>query len=178
VLCAWWFTDLTEQKRNEEILAEEKLTSQILYQAKELFVLCDHQGRITRASDSTNRLLGESPIFQAFDKVFHLHYPDGTPFLLLSAMSEKSLHAVEVTFKYRDDEFFSFLLSANSLITHKGAIGIVVVMVDISEHKKMDVALQKAYDEVEKQVEERTVELRTALSEIKSLKDQLEAENI
>ena len=93
-------TDLTEQKRNEEILAEEKLTSQILYQAKELFVLCDHQGRIIRASDSTNRLLGESPIFQAFDKAFHLHYPDGTPFLLLSAMIEKSLHAVEVTFKY------------------------------------------------------------------------------
>jgi formate hydrogenlyase transcriptional activator len=170
--------DLTEQKRNEEILAEEKLTSQILYQAKELFVLCDHQGRIIRASDSTNTLLGESPIFQAFDKAFHLHYPDGTPFLLLSAMSEKSLHAVEVTSKHGDDEFSSFLLSANSLITHKGVIGIVVVMVDISEHKKMDVALQKAYDEVEKQVEERTVELRTALSEINSLKDQLEAENI
>jgi len=35
-------------------------------------------------------------------------------------------------------------LSANSLITHKGVIGIVVVMVDISEHKKMDVALQQA----------------------------------
>ena len=171
-------TDLTEQKRNEEILAEEKLTTQILYQAAEMFVLCDHQGRIIRASESTNRLFGESPIFQAFDEAFHLHYPDGTPFVLLSAMSDKSLHAVEVTFKHGDDEFFSFLLSANSLITHKGVIGIVVVMVDISEHKKMDVALQKAYDEVEQQVEERTVELRTALSEIKSLKDQLEAENI
>ncbi len=171
-------TDLTEQKRNEEILAEEKLTTQILYQAKELFVLCDHQGRIIRASESTNKLLGESPILQAFDKAFHLHYPDGTPFFLLSAMSDKFLHAVEVTFKHGDDELFSFLLSANSLVTHKGVIGIVVVMVDISEHKKLDVALQKAYDEVEQVVEERTVELRTALSEIKSLKDQLEAENI
>jgi len=35
-------TDLTEQKRNEEMLAEEKLTTQILHQAAEIFVLCDH----------------------------------------------------------------------------------------------------------------------------------------
>jgi PAS domain S-box-containing protein len=171
-------TDLTEQKRNEEMLAEEKLTTQILHQAAEIFVLCDHQGRIIRASQSTNRLFGRSPIFQAFDEAFHLLYPDGTPFVLLSAMSDKFLHAVEVTFKHGDNKFFSFLLSANSLITHKGFIGIVVVMVDVTERKKMEEALQKAHDKLEEQVEERTVELRTALSEIKTLKDQLEAENI
>jgi PAS domain S-box-containing protein len=159
-------TDLTEQKRNEEILAEQKLTTQILYQTKELLILCDHQGRIIRASESANRLLGASPIFQAFDKAFHLHYRDGTPFLLLSAMSEKYLQPVEVTFKYGDDEFFYFLLSANPLITHKGTIGIVVVMVDISERKKMEVALQKAYDEVEARVVERTAELARANMEL------------
>ena len=171
-------TDLTEQKRNEEMLAEEKLTTQILHQAAEIFVLCDHQGRIIRASQSTNRLFGRSPIFQAFDEAFHLLYPDGTPFVLLSAMSDKLLHAVEVTFKHGDNESFSFLLSTNSLITHKGVIGIVVVMVDITERKKMEEVLQEAHDKLEKQVEERTLKLRTALSEIKTMKDQLEAENI
>jgi PAS domain S-box-containing protein len=171
-------TDLTEQKRNEDILAEEKLTTQILHQAAEIFVLCDHQGRIIRASQSTNRLFGRSPIFQAFDEAFHLLYPDETPFVLLSAMSDKFLHAVEVTFKKGDNKFFSFLLSANSLITHKGIIGIVVVMVDVTERKKMEEVLQKAHDELEQQVEERTVELRAALSEIQTMKDQLEAENI
>jgi PAS domain S-box-containing protein len=39
-------------------------------------------------------------------------------------------------------------------------------------------ALQKAHDELEQQVEERTVELKTALSELKTIKDRLEAENI
>jgi transcriptional regulator with GAF, ATPase, and Fis domain len=39
-------------------------------------------------------------------------------------------------------------------------------------------ALQKSHDELERRVEERTVELRTALSEIKTMKDKLEAENI
>ncbi len=152
--------------------------TQILHQAAEIFVLCDHQGRIIRASQSTNRLFGRSPIFQAFDEAFHLLYPDGTPFVLLSAMSDKFLHAVEVHFKHGDNESFSFLLRANSLITHKGAIGIVVVMVDITERKKMEGALQKAHDKLEQQVEERTVELQSALSEIKTMKDQLEAENI
>jgi formate hydrogenlyase transcriptional activator len=49
---------------------------------------------------------------------------------------------------------------------------------DITARKKVEEALQKAYDELEHQVEKRTAELRTALAEIKALKDQLEAENI
>ena len=39
-------------------------------------------------------------------------------------------------------------------------------------------ALQKSYEELEKQVDERTAELRTALSEIQTIKDQLELENV
>ena len=49
---------------------------------------------------------------------------------------------------------------------------------DITERKLIAEALQKAHNELERQVEERTVELRTALSEIKTMKEQLEAENI
>jgi transcriptional regulator with GAF, ATPase, and Fis domain len=49
---------------------------------------------------------------------------------------------------------------------------------EITMRKKMEEALQKAHDGLEEQVEERTVELRTALSGIKTMKDQFEAENI
>jgi PAS domain S-box-containing protein len=49
---------------------------------------------------------------------------------------------------------------------------------DVSERKLIAEALQQAHNELERRVEERTVELRTALCEIKTLKDQLEAENI
>jgi len=170
--------DLTEQKRNEAMLAEEKLTTQILDHAAEIFVLCDPQGRITRASQTAGRLCGKSPIYEAFDEAFHLLYSDGRPFALLSALSDEFRHAVEVTFKHGTNEPMSFLLRANAFSTHKGAIGIIVVMVDITERKQMDGELQKAHDNLERQVEERTIELRTALSEIKAMKDQLEAENI
>ncbi|MGA2110330.1 MAG: sigma 54-interacting transcriptional regulator [Syntrophorhabdales bacterium] len=49
---------------------------------------------------------------------------------------------------------------------------------DITERKLIAEALQKAHDELERRVEERTVELQTALSEIKIMKDRLETENI
>ena len=171
-------TDLTEQKRNEEILAEEKLTTEILNQAAEIFVLCDRQGRIIRASRSTQRLFGRSPVFQAFDEAFQLRTPDGSPFVLLSAMSDRFLNGVEVIFTQGEKKSFSFILSANSLITPEGVIGIVVVMVDVTKRKRIEEALQKAHDELEQRVAERTLELRTALSEISTLKEQLEAENI
>ena len=49
---------------------------------------------------------------------------------------------------------------------------------DITDRKLIAEALQKAHNEMERRVEERTVELRTALSEIKTMKDRFEAENI
>lgn len=49
---------------------------------------------------------------------------------------------------------------------------------NIVKRKLIADALKKAHAETERQVEERTAELRTALSEIKTLKDQLEAENV
>jgi transcriptional regulator with GAF, ATPase, and Fis domain len=61
---------------------------------------------------------------------------------------------------------------------------VCMVVADLTEQKRNEEmrieeeALQKAHDELEQRVEERTVELSTALSEIKTMKDQLEAENI
>jgi formate hydrogenlyase transcriptional activator len=44
--------------------------------------------------------------------------------------------------------------------------------------RRAEEALRKVHKELERRVEERTVELRTALSEIKTMKDKIEAENI
>jgi formate hydrogenlyase transcriptional activator len=49
---------------------------------------------------------------------------------------------------------------------------------DITERKHIAAALQRAHNELERCVEKRTLELLTALSEIKTMKDQLETENI
>uniref|UniRef100_UPI004056BF2B PAS domain S-box protein n=1 Tax=Candidatus Electronema sp. TaxID=2698783 RepID=UPI004056BF2B len=49
---------------------------------------------------------------------------------------------------------------------------------DITERKKIEAALLNASAELEQRVEERTAELRTALAEISTLKEQVEAENL
>lgn len=55
---------------------------------------------------------------------------------------------------------------------------IYTTIIDISERKQAEDALQKSHDDLEQTIYERTVELRTALSEIHTMKDQLEAENL
>jgi len=171
-------TDLKEQKFYEKILVEHKLTSQILHQASEILLICDHNGRIIQASDPTNRILGGSPVFQAFDEAFHLLYPDGSPFLLLPAMGGMSLDGLEVLFKQREKKFLTFLLNATILTAPEDTDGIMVIMVNITKRKEFEGVLKQVNEELEQRVEKRTVELRTALSEIQEMKEQLEAENI
>jgi PAS domain S-box-containing protein len=55
-------TDLTEQKRNEEILASEKLARSILDNAAEAVVVCDSSGRIIRASNIARDLCDQDPV--------------------------------------------------------------------------------------------------------------------
>jgi PAS domain S-box-containing protein len=49
---------------------------------------------------------------------------------------------------------------------------------DITKRKDAEQALKVAHDGLEERVEERTVDLKSALSQIKAMKDKLEAENI
>jgi PAS domain S-box-containing protein len=147
-------TDLTEQKRNEEILAEEKLTTQILKQTTEILALCNHEGRIIRASRSAERILGRSPILEAFDQAFNLHYPNKKSFDIQSVINGKSINGVEVTLKHSDNKIYSFLLSANSFITRQGFNGIVVVMVDITGRKRAEEETSKALETVRRNEEQ------------------------
>jgi PAS domain S-box-containing protein len=49
---------------------------------------------------------------------------------------------------------------------------------DITERKRLGDALQRSHIELERRVKERTVDLESALSQIKAMKDRLETENI
>jgi len=57
-------TDLSEQKRNQAIVAAEKLAGSILDQAAEAIVVCDAAGRIVRANSMAQLLAGRIPMLQ------------------------------------------------------------------------------------------------------------------
>jgi len=98
--------------------------------------------------------------------------------LFLQELREKgTLRGWEQKFRNKSGEVYVAQLSAQVITIH-GESMILSTIVDITERKKMEEALQKSRDELELRVEERTAELKTALSEIEAMKDRLEAENI
>ncbi|MDD5344153.1 MAG: sigma 54-interacting transcriptional regulator [Smithella sp.] len=114
-------------------------------------------------------------------------YLSSTDIQLFKTLIERSLKGkgkAEMNLQTGCEKSVPVLLSINT-IGHMDIPGVLCMIVtDLTENKhneEMRVeerALQKSHDKLEQQVEERTVELRTALHEIKEMKDKLEAENI
>ncbi|MFZ2399932.1 MAG: sigma 54-interacting transcriptional regulator [Smithella sp.] len=114
-------------------------------------------------------------------------YFSSTDIQLFKSLIERSLKGkgkAEMNLQTGCEKSVPVLLSINT-IGHTDIPGVLCMIVtDLTENKhneEMRVeerALQKSHDKLEQQVEERTVELRTALHEIKEMKDKIEAENI
>lgn len=151
-------TDLTEQKRNEEIVAAEKLARSILEQAAEAIVVCDEGGRIIRASGMAHRLCDKNPIFQPFDEVFPLYLApkgsaviseapggdQGRPFSIASVLKGEAIQGVEARFEKEDGERFDLLVSAGVLFgAGSRRIGCVVTLTNISERKRAEEELKR-----------------------------------
>jgi PAS domain S-box-containing protein len=172
-------TDLTEQKRQEEILVSEALARAILEQAAEVLVVIDTTGRIIRASQEAHRLAGRNVLLQDFETVFPLQFAGGTmPILSLTDNDEPQaniLHAalrgevqqgIETTFVRPDGQTFRFLLSLGPLLNVRGDMaGGIITLTDITAHKQAEQALQRAHAELELRVQERTTALRHEIAE-------------
>jgi PAS domain S-box-containing protein len=71
-------TNLTEQKRNEKILASERLANSILEQAAEMIVVCDGSGTIIRTSRAVRDFYGGNPLYERFNDLFEIVAADET----------------------------------------------------------------------------------------------------
>jgi len=65
-------TDLSEQKRQERILAEEQLSRSIISQSADAIIVCDETGRVIRSSQNAFDLVGRNFLNEHFDDAFHL----------------------------------------------------------------------------------------------------------
>ena len=176
------FEDITDQKQTEEALkSSEKRYRRLFETARDGILILDAEtGQISDVNPFLTEMLGYS-------------HEDFLGKKLWEIGAFKDIEASKATFeelqskgyvRYNDlpletkdgrpiaVEFVSNVYQVNH---HKV---IQCNIRDITKRKLLGEALQKSHNELEQHVEERTVELRKALSEIKTMKDQLEAENI
>src|SRR5579864_1687140 len=139
-------TDLTEQKRNEKLLAAGKLARHIVEQATEIIVVCDREGRIIQASHALHEVCEGNVLFQPFDEVLRLEIADlhdghgRRPFSVDEVLQGKTFRGAEVCL-YRNEEY-PYLLNARPIRDTDEASGCVVTMFDIGERKRVEESLR------------------------------------
>ncbi len=144
-------TDLTEQKRQERIVAAGKLARAILEQALEAIAVCDERGRIVLASNALHELCDCNPLFQPFDTVLALEVsparaaaPAGgaARFSVRDVLQGRSYRSVDVLLRRPSGELAHLLLSAGRVKLPGAAEACVVTLFNIEERKRAEEALR------------------------------------
>ncbi len=165
-------TDLTERKRSAEVAAAERMATAIIDQSAEAIVVCDLQGRITRASQAAQRLARGNPLLRPFEEVFPLGFdlpevealdaePDqaGTsrkPFSLAAVLNGVVFQGLEASLE-RDDgdgsmETFSLTVSASPLVLSgdNQVLGAVITMTDLTLRKRAEQEVRRYARQLER----------------------------
>ena len=134
-------TDLTTQKKNEEVVASEKLARSILEQAGEAIAVCDATGTIIRVNEAARTLSGSAPIGGSFDASFPLRLAGaGAPFLIGSIV--RGERAINVEAELGAGKYV--LVNAAPLVGGGGdPAGAVVTLTDITERRRHEEMLRE-----------------------------------
>jgi PAS domain S-box-containing protein len=162
-------TDLSEQKRNADILAAEQLARSILEQAADAIVVCGPSGEIIRASASACRLAGGECVGVAFATAFALMQEDGTAGFDPTA-NGCALQSVEAVLPGSNGIGRRHLLvSAAPLYNRAGEFfGCVITMADFTERKAAEEALKQADRRKDEFLATLSHELRNPLAPIRN----------
>jgi PAS domain S-box-containing protein len=148
-------TDLTAQKHSEEVEAAEMFARAIVEQATDAVVVCDSDGRISKASFAAERLLGVSLkgklLAEAFPREVaqpaQTHLPGANLFgvrmssgqVLDLTLRSHSLHGAEAQICLPALRDRHFLLSAGPLSDRRGGcIGCIITLTEITDRKRTE----------------------------------------
>ncbi|MGJ4892072.1 HWE histidine kinase domain-containing protein [Bradyrhizobium sp. HKCCYLRH3099] len=141
-------TDMSMQRRAEEVATAERFARSILEQATDAIVVLALDGRITHASWVAEQLAERAPVGQLFSEAFPLDAQSANQEGTLTRFSRESLdqalatrpfHGVEVVLRNDRVAGRSFLLSGGPLVNDaKEAVGSIVTLTDITERKRAE----------------------------------------
>ncbi|PKN22920.1 MAG: Fis family transcriptional regulator [Deltaproteobacteria bacterium HGW-Deltaproteobacteria-21] len=174
--------DITDHKRWEEALEISETRYRRLFESAQdgILILDAETGQISDVNPFLVDMLGythEDFLGKKLWEIGPFKNIEATKAAFLELQSKGYVRYKDLPLETRDGRPIAVEFVSNVyLVNHHKVIQCNIR--DITERKLIAKALREAHSELEKRVDERTVELRTALSEIKILKDQLEAENI
>ncbi|MEN6507666.1 MAG: sigma 54-interacting transcriptional regulator [Smithella sp.] len=173
--------DITVQKQTEEALKSSETRYRRLFESARdgILILDAETGQISDVNPFLMEMLGYSHDEFLGKKLWEIgafKNSDATKAAFGELQRKGYVRYEDLPLETKDGRQIAVEFVSNVyLVNHHKVIQCNIR--DITERKVIAEALQKAHRELERRVEERTVELRTAVSEIKALKDQLEAEN-
>jgi PAS domain S-box-containing protein len=143
-------TDLSEQKRAQDIIAAEDFARSVLDQAAEAIVVCDSTGRVIRASREAHRLCTANPLFKRLDEAFRFV---AAATLLVAVLRGQTLRGVEMTLERAGSGAAAternLLVSAGPLHhADRSLAGSVITMTDITERKRSEAALRESEEQL------------------------------
>ena len=176
------FEDITEQKQSEDALKISETRYRRLFETAQdgILILDAETGQISDVNPFLVEMLGysyEDFLGKKLWEIGAFKDIEASKAAFLELQGKGYVRYNDLPLETKDGRPMAVEFVSNVyLVNHHRVIQCNIR--DITERKHLAEALQKAHNELERRVEERTVELRTALSEIKTMKDQLETENI
>jgi PAS domain S-box-containing protein len=143
-------TDLTAQKHSEEVEAAEKFARSVVEQATDAVLVCDANGRITKASFAAQRLLDEPVegrlLKDAFPMEVALPAQPPLPGVRISSggvlelvFRNHSLHGADAQICLPALRERHFLLGAGPLSDRSGAsVGCILTLTEITDRKRTE----------------------------------------
>jgi len=167
--------DITEQKQTERVLRENQANLQALFDSvKDFLFVLDMEGRILRVNRVVLQRLGYSEAELLAEPVAKVHPPD--------RYEEAGAIIADIVAGKRESCLIPLLAKDGTLIPVEttaahGRWGqqdvLFGVSRDITERRRAEEALQKARDELEARVEQRTADLAKANEQLLSLASEL-----
>ncbi|HZD39231.1 MAG TPA: PAS domain S-box protein, partial [Terriglobales bacterium] len=160
-------TDLTEQKRNEEILVSGALARSILEQAGEIVVVCDSSGKIIEASHEAHEFFGRNVLFENFAEILSIEAETGVELhcgteggpgrtaYLKDCLGGKKVRGIELKLRQPNGQMADFLMSSTPLCdSGRGILGCVFTLSDVTRIKQAETSLRDREQRARKQAEE------------------------
>ena len=149
-----------------------RFRGEALAQINDVVIAVDNDRRLTYMNPAAERKYGiqaSKVLGMKADEILTVHWPDGDKTAEIAASLDKEgAWRGELIHVRRDGSEFSLEATVSSLFDRNGeSMGRLSVIRDISERKRAENELQKAHDELELRVRERTKELAEANETLK-----------